>query len=64
MINPYDLIMIGECNDISPVMWMSSESKTDKQRCHSMLQLPEIRFAGFLDYVGNLIAGSQFDDIF
>ena len=36
---------------------MSSESKTDQQRCQSILELPEIRFAGFLDYMGNLIAG-------
>ena len=36
---------------------MSSENKTDQQRCKSILELPEIRFAGFLDYMGNLIAG-------
>ena len=36
---------------------MSSESKTDQQRCQSILKLPEIRFAGFLDYMGNLIVG-------
>ncbi len=36
---------------------MSSENKTDQQKCQSMLKLPEIRFAGFLDYMGNLIVG-------
>ena len=36
---------------------MLSENKTDQQRCQSILELPEIRFAGFLDYMGNLIAG-------
>ena len=36
---------------------MSSENKTDQQKCQSILELPEIRFAGFLDYMGNLIAG-------
>ena len=36
---------------------MSSENKTDQQRCKSILELPEIRFVGFLDYMGNLIAG-------
>jgi len=36
---------------------MSSENKTDEQRCQSILDLPEIRFAGFLDYMGNLIVG-------
>ena len=36
---------------------MSSENKTDQQKCQSILELPEIRFAGFLDYMGNLIVG-------
>ena len=36
---------------------MSSENKTDQQKCKSILELPEIRFAGFLDYMGNLIVG-------
>ena len=36
---------------------MYSENKTDKQRCQSILELPEIRFVGFLDYMGNLIVG-------
>jgi len=38
-------------------MAMSAENKTDKQKCNSILELPEIRFAGFLDYMGNLIVG-------
>ncbi len=37
---------------------MSSENKTEQQKCQSILELPEIRFAGFLDYMGNLITGS------
>ena len=36
---------------------MSSENKTDQQKCQLILKLPEIRFAGFLDCVGNLIVG-------
>ena len=38
-------------------MEMSSNDKTDQQKCKSLLDLPEIRFAGFLDYMGNLIEG-------
>ena len=38
-------------------MEMSTENKTDQQKCKSILDLPEIRFAGFLDYMGNLIEG-------
>lgn len=30
---------------------------SDQQKCQSILELPEIRFAGFLDYMGNLISG-------
>ena len=36
---------------------MSKENKTDQQKCQLILKLPEIRFAGFLDYMGNLIVG-------
>ncbi|MCV0411053.1 DUF6659 family protein [Nitrosopumilus sp.] len=36
---------------------MNSEENLDQQRCHKILELPEIRFAGFLDYMGNLIVG-------
>ncbi len=31
--------------------------KTDQQKCQSILELPEMRFVGFLDYMGNLIVG-------
>lgn len=34
-----------------------TENNADQQKCNSMLELPEIRFAGFLDYMGNLIVG-------
>lgn len=36
---------------------MPSEIKTEQKKCQSILKLPEIRFAGFLDYMGNLIVG-------
>jgi hypothetical protein len=36
---------------------MSSENKTNQQRYQSILELPEIRFVGFFDHMGNLIAG-------
>ena len=36
---------------------MSSENKTDQEKCQSILEISEIRFAGFLDYMGNLIVG-------
>ena len=34
-----------------------SQSNTLQQKCDILLQQPEIRFAGFLDPMGNLIAG-------
>ncbi len=34
-----------------------TENNTDQQKCNSILEFPEIRFAGFLDYMGNLIVG-------
>lgn len=34
-----------------------TENNADQQKCNSILELPEIRFAGFLDYMGNLIVG-------
>lgn len=37
---------------------MTSENDLDQQKCHQILELPEIRFAGFLDYMGNLIVGN------
>ena len=36
---------------------MGSENKAEQQKCQLVLELPEIRFVGFLDYMGNLIAG-------
>ena len=42
---------------------MSPENKTDHQKCQSILELPEIRFAGFLDYMGNLIVGDFKSDV-
>lgn len=36
---------------------MSSKNKTNQEKCKSLLELPEIRFVGFLDYMGNLIVG-------
>ncbi|MDH3313375.1 MAG: hypothetical protein OEM28_09565 [Nitrosopumilus sp.] len=36
---------------------MYSENKTEQEKCQSILELPEIRFVGFLDYMGNLIVG-------
>lgn len=36
---------------------MDSKNKIEQQKCHAILELPEIRFAGFLDYMGNLIVG-------
>lgn len=35
---------------------MNSKTKTDSQKCQSILELPGMRFAGFLDYMGNLLA--------
>jgi hypothetical protein len=34
-----------------------TENNPDQQKCNSILKFPEIRFAGFLDYMGNLIVG-------
>jgi len=36
---------------------MDSQNKTEQQKCQTILELPEIRFAEFLDYMGNLIVG-------
>jgi len=36
---------------------MSSKNNTNQEKCKSILELPEIRFVGFLDYMGNLIVG-------
>ncbi|AJM92007.1 hypothetical protein NPIRD3C_0795 [Nitrosopumilus piranensis] len=34
-------------------------NKTDQEKCHFILAIPKIRFAGFLDYMGNLIVGDS-----
>ncbi len=39
------------------------EYQLHHQKCGLILQEPEIRFAGFLDYMGNLIAGGFKDGI-
>ena len=36
---------------------MTQKSDLLQQKCETLLQQPEIRFAGFLDPMGNLIAG-------
>lgn len=36
---------------------MSPENTTNQKKCQAILKLPEIRFAGFLDYMGNLVVG-------
>lgn len=36
---------------------MTSENKSEQEKCHKVLELPEIRFVGFLDYMGNLTTG-------
>lgn len=41
----------------SPSDTMSSKNKTNQEKCKSILELPEIRFVGFLDYMGNLVVG-------
>jgi len=39
------------------MIFMDSENKTNQEKCQAILALPEVRFAGFLDYMGNLIDG-------
>lgn len=36
---------------------MDSKNKIERQKCQLILELPNVRFAGFLDYMGNLIVG-------
>ncbi len=40
-----------------------NEYQLHHQKCGLILQEPEIRFAGFLDYMGNLIAGGFKDGV-
>ena len=35
----------------------------DSQKCEALLKEPEIRFAGFLDMMGNLVAGAFRDGV-
>ena len=42
---------------------MSSESFTYQQKCDLIAKEPEIRFAGFLDFMGNLVIGKFRDDV-
>lgn len=34
-----------------------------QKKCDALLKLPEVRFAGFLDYMGNLVAGGFRADV-
>ena len=42
---------------------MASENRDYQQKCDLLTKQPEIRFAGFLDFMGNLMAGSFRDDV-
>lgn len=42
---------------------MASENKDYQQKCDLLTKQTEIRFAGFLDFMGNLIAGSFRQDV-
>lgn len=42
---------------------MSSETQNLKQKCDLLANEPEIRFAGFLDMMGNQVAGSFRKDV-
>ncbi len=42
---------------------MSSETTNLQKKCDLLAQEPDIRFAGFLDMMGNLVAGSFRKDI-
>ena len=42
---------------------MSSENQSFQQKCDLLTKEPEIRFAGFLDFMGNLIVGNFRDDV-
>ena len=47
----------NDCKIRDILLNMDSKNKTEQQKCQAILELPEIRFAGFLDYMGNLIVG-------
>ena len=42
---------------------MSSEKHLSQQKCDLLVKEPEIRFAGFLDFMGNLIVGKFREDV-
>ena len=42
---------------------MSSENQFYQQKCDLLTNEPEIRFAGFLDFMGNLIVGKFREDV-
>lgn len=42
---------------------MSSEKQSYQQKCDLLIREPEIRFVGFLDFMGNLIAGKFREDV-
>ena len=44
------------------ILHMPDNAKYEK-KCELLLQEPEIRFAGFLDMMGNLVAGKFRDDV-
>ena len=42
---------------------MSSEIQALEQKCDLLTKEPEIRFAGFLDFMGNLVVGKFREDV-
>jgi hypothetical protein len=42
---------------------MGSENQSYQQKCDLLIKEPEIRFAGFLDFMGNLVVGKFREDV-
>ncbi len=42
---------------------MTSENQSYQQKCDLLTKEPEIRFAGFLDFMGNLVVGKFREDV-
>jgi hypothetical protein len=42
---------------------MTSENLSYQQKCDLLIKEPEIRFAGFLDFMGNLVVGKFREDV-
>ena len=42
---------------------MTSENQSYQQKCDLLAKEPEIRFAGFLDFMGNLVVGKFREDV-